>query len=161
MIPIFILTLAADAGKLADGFRGIPFGPAAVMDTAPLPGCRPDSEPGFKWACATEVGGVPVTVSYGVEHGLYYATAIWFKLGYTEAATFRGVLTAAYGKGAPAKDYMRDGMDDWVWRDGSVSARFTYNQFSHLVSFFIMDIDLYKQVEAAKAIEAKQAIGDL
>ena len=55
----------AHAGKLADGWRGRPYGSAAWMEQAPAEGCTPTAaESVFKWRCQEKVGGVNVVVGY-------------------------------------------------------------------------------------------------
>lgn len=155
------LSMPADAGKLAEGFRDIPYGPAAALDNPPDPACTSSTEEDVLWKCPAEIGGVPVTVGYMVAHGLFYGVGIAFQHGSAEAVAFRAVLEAAYGPGAPQNRYATGSMDDWSWRDEQVVGSFDYNQFNHSVVFVAFDLTLYQQVQAAQKVEAAKAVGDL
>lgn len=70
MIPILLfLAASATAGPLADGFRGLAFGPASALAVAPLESCVADPRPGVRWACDAEINGAPVLVCYHVDRG--------------------------------------------------------------------------------------------
>ena len=54
----------AQAGKLAEGFRGLPFGDPAPLAAAPLEGCQKAPEPTVAWSCPSTIGAVPVSIAY-------------------------------------------------------------------------------------------------
>lgn len=157
---IIAITLSAHAGKLAEGFRGLSFGPADVLSEAPMDGCLANTEVGVRWSCPTTIGGVPVTANYMVQTDVFVSVLINVE-GYANATKYRAVLEAAYGPGRPQKPYAKGGMDDWAWQDGSVYATFSYNRFTDRVTSIIFDMTKADEAKARAAKAAAEATGDL
>lgn len=162
MTPTIILaiTLPAHAGKLADGFRGIPYGeqpaPAPLQDAA----CVTDPEPGVPWLCSTTIGTVPVKVGPTYDAGRVYGFFLHAK-GASNCDVLMDTLTAAYGPSTPARDFMRGKLDDRIWYDGNARAAWDYNQFSHVCTVAMFDATEFEAVKAAQAAKAATATGDL
>jgi len=163
MTTILLLLIAtqAHAGKLADGFRGLPFGPDTVLTESPIDGCVPDAEAGVRWQCATEIGGVPVTVNYFHEYDLFYSLSIVAKGGYQDAIKLRAVFGQAYGRGSASKSYGKGGLDAWSWRDGSVMAGWEWNKYSGEARFTVFDLTLYREKGRREDAAAAESMGDL
>lgn len=157
LILLLAFSTQAHAGKLADGFRGLPFGDVSMLSVAPLPGCQPDPEPNVRWLCDTEVGGVPVTVTYIVQEGIFYGVGI-FVTGTTNARALRLVFTQAYGTGRKIHDYDTSDLADWLWTDSTVVAGWQFNQFTEEGLLVMYDKPLSEEV---KRLEAKRAAGSV
>ena len=162
MINILILTLAAHAGKLAEGFRGVPFGDEATIETAPLGTCIAGDEAGVKWVCPTEVGGVAVLAAYMVGEELFYGVVLTpIEQSFTAAAGLRDVCTAAYGAGRKKNEYDSSSLPDWRWVDGSVYAVFSYNQYSNVSSVLIFDTKVMGEKDKRTKTRALESVNDL
>lgn len=154
LLGLLAPTIAA-AGKLAEGFRGVPFGPAAILDEPPLPACAADPEPGVRWQCSTTIANVPVQVNYMVDEGLYHAILMQSK-GAQNLAQLEAALIAAWGKGQDGGYRM-----DRFWQDGTTMASISHNSYSYAITVLLQDRAVTTQVEASKALRAAQAVDDL
>jgi hypothetical protein len=161
LLVSLVLPATADAGKLAEGFRGVPFGPAdPVLTAAPMEGCARDTEIGVRWDCPTTIGGVAVHVAYIAQEGLFPSLVVYGS-GYTDAATLFPVLKASYGEGSKLHDWDDSLLADWHWRDGDVVGMWDYNQFSDRFRFTMFDTAVMERVKQIQAEKAKSSTGDL
>ena len=151
---------AAHAGKLAEGFRGLPFGDQAALDEEPMPGCTAYPETGFRWVCNTTIGEVPVVVSYAVLEGLFIGVTIRAE-GYTHASTLLATLKQAYGPGSRRHDWDTDALADRNWQDGTVAATWEYNEFSKTATVSIFDLAAYAEAEKREKKRAADGVDDL
>jgi len=87
----YFSTTPALAGKLADGFRGIPYGPSSVIAESPLPGCVSDAAVGVQWQCDTTIGDAQVKVRYMADEGLFYGIFVKAQ-GYVNSEALISVL---------------------------------------------------------------------
>lgn len=158
---LLALLAFAHAGKLADGWRGHPYGSAAWMEQAPSEGCMPNPEEGVKWRCLEKVGGVEVDVSYLVDlelGGVY--TGIFLRCsGYTVCTTVLDTLGAAWGKPFSLEEYGQ--LPKRLWSDKSVIASWDYNQYSDTGTATVFDKVIYERIKAEKAKKAKAAAEEL
>lgn len=148
------------AGKLAEGYRGIPFGPQAVLDNPPSEACAYLPHPGVKWDCNQTIGGVNVTTSYSVEEGIFYGVGINVST-YSDSSTVMDVLKAAYGPGMKLKQYQTGVLPEWMWKDGDVIATFSYNQITSTALIVIFNRAKLAEVDEKKASKAASSAGDL
>lgn len=155
-----LLTPSAFAGKLAEGFRGIPYGPASVLDVAPGEGCAANTEMSVRWMCTVQLGEASVQVAYMVQEGLFFGVVI-HATGYGNASAFFDVLTAGYGAGTAANTYDSSRLADRRWQDGNASGSWDYNKFSDEGKFIAYDQTLMAKIKAAEAARAKAAAGGL
>lgn len=129
LILSLLATPAAHAGKLADGYRGIPFGGAEAVKEKPLPSCIRGEDP-VRWTCDTTLGGMPVNVGFMVESGIYSHYLIFFDLTKPEVRMGGSAddalkqildnLSTVWGEPADVSDKM--GEPAIGWTDGPVSA---------------------------------------
>ena len=128
LTAILLLCLDAEAGKLAEGFRGIPYGPFELEAFEARIEAFGDICMGR--SCDTNVGEVPVTVTYVAEHRIFYGFALSTK-GNNCYALLR-VLEAAYG---PAEDIYLDGAPYKRWIDGDGIGGFSHNKYKETCLF--------------------------
>lgn len=160
LIATMAIAGTAHAGKLADGFRGIPYGDAAALEAPPMSTCGSSLDPAVKWVCTATIGEVPVTVSYAVMEGLYVGVMIKVS-GYVHASELLATLQQAYGRGTKDHDWDSDAMADRKWLDGTVAAAWSWNQFSDEGEFIILDIEQHDLAELRKNERAKSGVDDL
>lgn len=166
MLAIVIaLFSSAHAGKLAEGFRGIPFGPDAVLNNPPQPqGCVPGEAAaagsGSRWICVVEINGVAVQAAYIVEAGWFYGVQITPPADFSAAQAVRDALGAAYGACVRGQ-YTTGPLPDCTWGDGTARAAWSYNQFSDASSVSIFDFAVFAKVEAARKTKAAAAASGL
>ena len=157
------LTLSAYAGKLADGFRGVPFGPDSILASAPMPeGCTEvvgSGEKGIRWECATTINDASVNVYYFVEAGWFYSVRIDPAKQFTQASLVREAMLSAWGP-CMAK-YPSDPMMECTWIDGKSKALWEYNRFNQESSVTMMDVATFDRVKAARLQRAKASSSDL
>lgn len=84
MILTMLWMVQAEAGKLAEGFRGAAYGPESAVTESPLPECVRDVEDRVRWQCDTTIGEAAVQVSYLVDEGMFYGVYMKAK-GYANA----------------------------------------------------------------------------
>lgn len=157
---ILLITLAL-AGKLEDGWRGIPYGPAAVLDTAPTSDCTKDTEPGVLWVCRETVADVPVTVSYMADEGIYTGVMINAK-GYSACKVLFDTLTVAWPMPfTQESEYDRSTIPDGFWNLSrykvTTAAAWSYNQFSGECHASTLNARLTEVVAAKKKAAAAAA----
>lgn len=158
---LFSLVLStASAGKLAEGFRGVPYGPATALDVAPGDSCASSTEVGVRWLCQVHLGEAEVQVAYMVKEGLFYGLVMRAN-EYTNASAFFDVLVAGYGPGSPENTYDDSRLADRMWRDGSVIGSWGYNKFSDLGQFIVFDQTAMAKIKATENERAKAAAGGL
>lgn len=145
----------AQAGKLADGFRGLQFGPSTVLDQQPLPECAAQPEPGVRWQCHTTIATVPVRVSYMQDEQLFHSVLIQAD-GAQNLAQLQAALTAAWGAGQDGGHRF-----DRLWVDGSRVASLSHNSYSYSIIVLVQDRAVVRQVEQSKARRAADAVNDL
>ena len=163
---MLLLVAAAYAGKLADGFRGLPFGPSDVLESPPQPqGCvmgeaRTVLERGVRWSCAVEINGVAVQAAYIIEAGWFYGVQITPPDDFSAAHAVREALTAAYG--TCVKDQYATGpLPDCRWNDADTTATWSYNQFNDQSAISIFNKSVFAKVDAARKAKAASAASGL
>jgi len=158
MLKLFFLLLisSAQAGKLASGWKALPFGSDSVLVKAPLPGCLASTEPGIRWQCHDQIGGVNLALHYLSQEGLFWGVMVQCK-GFDECFTFREILNQAWGPGRPKRDFATDTMDDRVWIDQTVGASWDWNQFTNTGTVLLLDKNLFERVRAADRDAARKA----
>ncbi len=156
---VLMLASLAHGGKLADGYRGLAWGPHDTL-AQPEGQCQADPEPGVSWACQQTIGDVPVTVGYGYGEGLLYSVLIMAE-GYAACDTLMDTFTAAWGRSIPQKEYAKKKLDDRIWTDGRTSAVWSWNRFSERCQVVALHLPSYDVVQAAQVSKAKEAINDL
>lgn len=163
MIILLAITLAV-AGKLEDGWRGIPYGPASVLDTAPTDSCRKADDHSVLWACQEQVADVPVTVYYMGSEGWYHGVTLR-AVGFSECATLFTTLTAAWDAPWTEKEYASGPLPDGWWNlmasNKRTSAAWTYNRYSDTCSAFTMNRGISAKIDAKKAERAASAAESL
>lgn len=163
---MLFLMAAAYAGKLADGFRGLPFGPSAVLESPPQPqGCvlgeaRTVLDKGVRWSCVVEINGVAARVAYIIEGGWYYGVQITPPEDFTAARAVHEALTAAYGACVKGQ-YATGPLPDCRWNDLDTTAAWTYNEFSDQSSVSIFNKSVFAKVDAARKAKAAAAASEL
>ena len=160
VVAVAAIVTEAQAGKLADGFRGLPFGDAAFLDQPPHDGCATSPDESSKWTCSTTIGKVPVVVNYVVMEGLYVGVQITTE-GHTNASELLSTLTQAYGRARRTHDWDDSSMGDRMWFDGVVVCSWNWNQYSDLAEVYIIDRDVYAEAEKRQSDRAAQGVGDL
>lgn len=160
MLLSMLLLSTALAGKLAEGFRGLPYGPAAVLDVAPGESCAANTESGVRWNCQVRLGEANVEVAYMVQEGLFFGIVI-HATGYVNAAAFFDVLVAGYGAGTPANTYDDTKLADRRWQDGSVIGSWSYNKYSDKAQFIAFEQTLMTTIKTAEKERAKAAASGL
>lgn len=160
-----ILITSALAGKLEDGWRGIPYGDASVLTTAPTASCRAAPEPGTLWVCDELVGGAPVSVTYIGSDGLYVGVMIRAK-GYTDCKVLFDTVTAAWSVPfTKQSEYDRSVLPDGFWNLSryrtTTAAAWEYNQFTGACHASTLNAKLTEVIDAAKARRASDAAAEL
>ena len=156
LLSLVLLALpTAEAGKLAEGFRGRPFGDAAWLATAPMEGCQKAPEPTVAWLCPTTIGTVPVCAAYLVDEGVFMGVFIQAK-GWAEKVELLATLKAAWGPGKDAAPRL-----EGFWIDGDVLAGMDYNRYSDGIQVTISSKAAEDLVKRRKAARVAGAAGDL
>jgi len=160
---ILLITLAL-AGKLEDGWRGIPYGPAEVLATAPTAKCTKGIANGVRWECRETVSDVPVTVYYMADEGLYTGVMINAK-GYSACTVLFDTLTVAWSVPFTEKQYASGVLPDGFWNlsgyNGTTVAAWSYNQFSDECHASTSNTRLTDVIAAKKKAKAQDAAGEL
>jgi hypothetical protein len=157
---MLLLSSPSLAGKLADGFRGIPYGPASVLDTAPGESCTAGTQEGARWVCQVQVGEVAVEVAYMVKENLFYGVHTT-ATGYMSCSAYFDVLSAAYGPGTPANTYDKSALADHKWSDGEVIGSWEYNKYSDKGVFLAFHRAVVAQIDRIETERAKAAASGL
>ena len=159
---LWLMSMSAQAGKLAEGFRGLPFGPAAILENPPQPsGCTQGDaisaqSSGMKWVCVVEINGVAVEVNYAVEEGYFYGVQITPPANFPAARDVFAALTAAYGP-CEQSEAASGPLPDCRWVDGSSVATWTYNRFTDKSAVSIFSRAVFSEVDAARKAKANAA----
>lgn len=161
-----LFVAAAYAGKLADGFRALPWGDASVIENPPTPqGCIPGGTPpdgtGPRWVCQVEINGVAVSVSYMLESGYFTGVHITVPPNFPAADAVHQALIAAYGTCVPRYQGDRSPLPECTWSDGTARAVWKYNEFNQATSVMIFDLGVYAKAEAVQKAKAEQAASGL
>lgn len=159
VVTITMATTEAHAG-LSDGFRGLAFGDAAVLESAPIQGCARSSEEGVVWECQTTIGEVSVVVKYAAMEGLFCGVAIEVN-GYTNASSLMATFKSAYGPGVQQHDWDDSALAGRFWKDGDVLAGWTYNEFSGDGMMTMFSAPVHDEVERRKKARAAGGVEDL
>ena len=157
---IMSFTCQAQAGKLADGFRGHPFGDASFLEEPPDDNCMANPETGVRWSCQTTIGDVPVSVAYMVMETLYVGVVITTE-GYTNASNLLTTLQQAYGPGRKTHDWDTDSMGDRLWADNNVFGSWEWNKYSAKAQMTIMARDVYLNAQELQKARTSAGINDL
>jgi hypothetical protein len=156
---ILLLTLAW-AGKLDDGWRGIPYGLATNVATKPTAECKATPEEEVLWGCKEEVAGIPVEVAYMGAEG-WYTGVIISAHGYTNCSTLFSTLKAAWNVPFTEKKYASGLLPDGFWNlmvhETTTSGAWNYNEYSGNCSAFTVNTELSERIEAKKAERARAA----
>lgn len=154
----FFLIASALAGKLQDdnGFRGKQFGPASVLDEAPMEGCVKNPEKGVLWSCKTTLGEHTIQAHYLVQEDLFTSMILTAE-GYTTCYGIKNILSIAWGDPIQLNPYI----EEYQWRDLPVLASWEFNKFDDTCLTFIMNTDVYQTVKDREQERAKAAVGDL
>ena len=158
MISLLLLVHSALAGKLEDGWRGRPFGPAQEPIAAPGDACVSSPEAGVRWRCSETIGTETVTVAYMVQEGIYSSVLIACN-GYSSCSSVLDTLTAAWGKPFSVKEYGT--LPDRYWSDGLVVGAWSYNQFSDKGTALASHTEWFAAIKAKQAAKARTAADDL
>lgn len=157
-LTLLFAVATAHAGKLADGWRGRPFGPASLLAEPPVPGRVSAPEPGVRWRCQEMVGAAPVTVAYMVDEDIFSSVMVACA-GFADCQTLVDAVGAAWGKPFSIESY--DSLPERFWQDGPVVGVWRYNQFSGSGVAMASDQTLYAEVKRRKAVRARSAADDL
>lgn len=160
MFILLALSLPAAAGKLADGFRNIPWGEYPDGFKAPLENCIPDPEPSVPWACPSTVGDIPVKVSFFVQYNIYHSVFIKAE-GASDCLKFIEVARQAYGKSKYMNQYLTGVMDDQYWMDGPVYGTWDFNKVNNSCTLIIMHRPYGDKADGIRKTEALKATKDL
>jgi hypothetical protein len=158
MILLTLCFSTAHAGKLADGWRGRPFGPADEPIAAPGDACVSSPEAGVRWRCSETIGTETVTVAYMAQEGIYSSVLITCN-GFSSCSSVLDTLTAAWGKPFSVKEYGT--LPDRYWSDGLVIGAWSYNQFSHKGTALASHTEWFAAIKAKEAAKARSAADDL
>lgn len=157
---IFILAHDAHAGKLADGWRGRPWGDATSLATAPFPeGCVANPEPGVAWTCQEDVGGIVYPVAYMVSEG-YYTGLVLHCDGFAACASLQSVLVAAWGT-CRKDEYASGALPDCRWGDSGVFASWDFNRYSDKGTVVAIHVASFRAAEAKEKAKAAGAASGL
>lgn len=161
---ILALFSLAFAGKLQEGWRGIPYGPNTVLSVNPTADCTPYPEPIVRWACKEEIGGIPVEVSYLDDEG-YFVGVIIHAQGYSACATVFSTLSAAWKVPFTVQRASSSALPDGFWNlsryKTETSAMWSYNPYSGAGSASTMNDNLNALVKTRKAAKAAAAAESL
>jgi hypothetical protein len=157
----FFLALAlvggdAEAGKLADGFRGQGWGRYEDGKLKTSGSCVASPEKDSAFVCQQQFGDASIEVAYMAEFQIFYGI---FAVGtsFDNCSGFFDVLKAAYGEGSPKIKSMNKWGDERYWFDGNVGASWSYNQFSKQCNFTISHFDFYDEAKKPSMDRAKEA----
>jgi hypothetical protein len=165
MISFLLLLSTATAGKLSDGWHGLPYGPASVLETAPTSVCTRTPEATVAWICDETIGGAPVKVHYMADEGWF--TGVMIKAeSYASCSVLFDVLTAAWKVPfTPKSEYDKGLLPDGFWNlmayKRETAAAWHYNTYSDTCSASTMNTGLSALIEAAKAKRAAAAAESL
>lgn len=160
MILFFALSLSAFAGKLADGFRNIPWGEYPDGFKAPLENCVADPEPSVPWSCPSLVGNIPVKVSFLVQYNIYHSVFVEAR-GTSNCLKFNETARQAYGAPEYMSQYLTGAMDDQYWSEGPVIGTWKFNKITEKCTLIIMHRTHGAKADGFRKNEAVKATKDL
>lgn len=112
----FLLSAAAHAGPLAEGFLGAQFGKAHLIRKAPASNCvRPPSD-SIRWMCDWSVGSSSMKVYYLVEKHRFVGVMVDGQPADEDVIALRAALTATWGSGQGNSVWDLDAST--TWQDG-------------------------------------------
>ena len=147
-------------GKLAEGFRGVPYGTPIAEVEKPSPDCIDSPDDGVKWSCPSTIGEVSVRISWMEGEGLFLGPYISAE-GFSQCEALHNSLVAGWGPGKQENDYDNSALPAWNWNDGNAIASFEYNRYSQVCFALAFDMKIYGEVEAKKKEKAAKAVDDL
>jgi len=161
MMTFLLLALSsqAQAGKLEDGFKGLPWG-ITVPFPAPSENCVNKQATGVEWTCQQTIGEVPVTSMYLYKYELLSGVIVTSK-GYLNCSKLMDILTAAYGESRPVRDFMKGKMDDRYWSKSKVFASWKWNKYADECVLYMMHNPSQDQITKREKVEAEKAKNDL
>jgi hypothetical protein len=160
MLASFLLSLVlttsspAHAGKLASGFRSIPFGDPAPLKTAPSDQCIHRPEDTVEWRCADNIGPTPVSINYMVDEEVYYGVYITAK-GIQAKEDLMAALKAAWGPSMQTANF------EGLWIDRGIYGSLRYNKYSGDVEVIVNSEAATKGMQRRKEERGKSAVNDL
>ena len=160
ILAALLATTTAHAGKLAEGFRGIPWGDPAPLQTPPAPDCRRPADPSGIWECDTEIGDADVQISYAVAEGLFIGVVIKTS-GFANASLLHATLLQAYGD--CRKNWQRDtsALADCIITDGNAVLGWEWNAYTKRGKAVLIDREVVDQSIEAEAKRAAAGVDDL
>jgi len=171
LLGVFALAFipTANAGKLANGLRGIPYGNPAKLLTKlrafPADDCQnvrmPQSGDSNLPACIVNVGRVQTVVIFGIIGGRYVGFTMHV-MGYGKAKALFTSLKAAWGEGTITEyPSMGDLPYEYRWRDGKVVATFKYNYSNDKVEVVVGHQGEVEKMNKTAAKAAESGASDL
>ena len=158
---ILLMSSAALAGKLENGWRGIPYGPAEVLEKAPGMTCLENPEAGVRWKCAERVADVSVESAYMVDHGFYTGVNLTCH-GYADCRVLYDTVTAAWAvpftrKRESDASALADGFFNLAAAKTGVCASWEFNDYTNVGTLLVIDMVLAHRVESLRKAEAARA----
>ena len=146
------------AGKLGDdaGFRGLRFGPDAVLSSPPLEGCTPGTADAVRWACPATIGDQSVTVLYMARSG-FFTSVLINGAGFSSCDALKKVFIAAWGKPSQPNEYIQK----FYWHDGAIWALFEYERVPDTCTLMLTNKEVQEQAEAVAREAASHGVQDL
>ena len=158
---LWMWTISAVAGPLADGFLGIPYGDATKLADKPIPSCVDPGSDGAFWVCEHKIGTAPVKVHFQKVEGLYVGVSITAE-SFRACTELIATLQAAYGPGRVKHDFEAgETLADRSWSDGDVLAGFENNDYTDKCRFVVFSKSIHLKGQAIKESRAKGAVDSL
>lgn len=147
----------AHAGKLAEGWRGLPYGanPAVLRGPPQVEGCLP-GEGDARWICEETINGMRFPVAYMVREELFVGVFVRCAT-YLECRVLFDTLSAAWGELDVAAAGARRVLADGYWFEGRVGAMWSYNPYTSTGTVATSDLDVTARAEAVARARAKAA----
>mgnify|MGYP003676670463 CR=1 FL=1 len=160
MLFIALTLSISDAGKLEEGFRGVPWGASLVESPESMICEEVVDDADALWSCAASIGDTPVEVIWmGYPAVGVYGVGIT-AAGYTACTALLATARGAYGPGSPRTD--TSVKTDRLWSDGGVVGSWSFNQYSAECSLTLLSLPLYKAAQTATdAASAAKGAGDM
>jgi hypothetical protein len=156
MYPAFSAS-AAHAAKLADGFRGIPFG--VLPEKPPFDTCV-SQEKGY--VCRFDLGEVKdVSLIMLNTENIYYGYLVAVQ-GRSRCGDLKRILDAAWGRPVVLRDYPEDPVKaDVAWDEGAVVGLWNYNRITDECTATVVSRDHTYKVEKAKKERAAKSSNEI
>jgi hypothetical protein len=146
----------AEAGKLANGYRGQAWGEVALDSLATVGECSSSVESQVGRICRQDFASAEAEVAYMYDLGVFFGIYLVAN-GYSNCSTIFEVLSAGYGRGRPKVASLDSWEDDRFWFDGPVGASWSYNRFSKQCTLTVSHTTLYERISAPSEAAAKSA----